>query len=369
VWGEFPSWGLNYADPQTHLRFIDEWTEVVRRDRNHPSIIGWCPLNETNRNAGELQNSVVAVTRAIDPSRHMLDTSGYVHSLAEPDVLDTHDYDQNPESFRARYTDMNPVLPIRYGGADTNPGVPFMVSEFGGIGHYGAAPEDQEAFYTRYKGLVNTLLDSQHFGFCYTQLTDVEQEQNGLYDYERKPKYDTKRIHDITARKAAIEKGVKPAPAPPIVQWGVIVGACPDKELPKDRHYTFNEPSKEWVRLEFDDSAWQTGFGGFGSKGGWEWATRTPWRTSEIWLRQAFDNGDKPFDQAMLVAHYDNATEVYLNGKRIWRGKEWTDRYAGYDVTQTVKDAIKPGRNVIAVHTHQDTGGQFIDLALLIGSR
>jgi hypothetical protein len=374
VWGEFPSWGFDYANPAGHLAFLDEWTDVVRRDRNHPSIIGWCPFNETSRNAAEIQNSIYAVTRAIDPSRPILDTSGYTHSLAEPEVLDTHDYDQNPESFHARYTDMSPILPARYGGPTVKPGVPFMVSEFGGIWL-----KESEEFYTRYKSLVDALLDSDHFGFCYTQLTDVEQEQNGLYDYNRKPKFDVKRVHDITARKAAIEKGIKPKIMKPLA-WTVIVGAFPDKDLAKEWRYTTSlvgegvqpppqQGKVDWTKPEFDDSSWQAGLGGLGSKGGWEWATRTPWNTSDIWIRQAFDYDGKPFDQALLVIHYDNATEMYLNGKRIWKGSGWNDQYGGFDVTTAVKDALMTGRNVIAVHTHQDGGGQFIDLALLIGSQ
>ena len=63
-----------------------------------------------------------------------------------------------------------------------------------------------EAFYTRYKGLTDVLLDNPRmFGLCYTQLTDVEQEENGLYTYDRKPKFDIKRLREIMVRKAAIE--------------------------------------------------------------------------------------------------------------------------------------------------------------------
>ncbi len=411
VWGEFPSWGVDYGNPQINLPFIAEWMEIVRRDRNHPSIVGWCPFNETNGAAGDLQNTIIAATRAIDPSRPVIDTSGYVHSLAEPDVLDTHDYDQNPESFKARYGEgfaLNVVLPARYGGPESRAKVPFMVSEFGGIGWsvtggwgYGAAPTNKEEFYTRYKGLCDALLDSpSQFGFCYTQLTDVEQEQNGLYTYDRQPKFDVKRIHDITARPAYIEthshwKTAKMVDVP-ASNWRVIIGASPDGDLAHEWRYTFDEPvgaclvppdtlaqaaqgtplqartelrpPGRWYEAGFDDSAWRSGLGGFGSKGGWEWAIRTPWATPDIWLRQTFEYDGKPFDSAMLVAHYDNKTEVYINGKRVWHGTGWNDRYSGFNVMKTIKDVLRPGKNTIAVHTHQDGGGQFIDLALLVGS-
>ena len=64
-----------------------------------------------------------------------------------------------------------------------------------------------QAFYDRYKGLTDVLLDNpKMLGLCYTQLTDVEQEQNGLYTYHRQPKFDPERLHAIMSRKAAIEE-------------------------------------------------------------------------------------------------------------------------------------------------------------------
>ena len=378
VWGEFPNWGLNYADPRINLPVINEWTEIVRRDRNHPAIIGWCPFNETPGGAVELQNAVVDVTRAIDPSRPIIDSSGYAHGLPDPEVLDAHDYDQNPETFRARYGEgfaTNASLPARYGGGETRAAVPFMVSEMGGTGWsgaYGAAPKNLDEFYARYAGLVNAMLDGPRlFGFCYTQITDVEQEQNGLYTYDRKPKFDVKRIHAITSRAAAYEKSppLRAETATP-ADWRVLVGAYPDKELSKEWRYAFDYSSaRDWIQPNFDDSAWRTGFGGFGSKGGWEWATRTAWTTKDIRLRQEFAYDGSPYDRATLVIHYDNGTEVYLNGRRIWRGTGWNDRYGGVNVTKLVVPALKPGRNVIAVHTHQDEGGQFIDLAVLLSGK
>ena len=68
-------------------------------------------------------------------------------------------------------------------------------------------PKDLEAFYARFQGLTDALLDNPHlFGYCYTQLTDIEQEQNGLYNYDRKPKFDVERLHKIQSRQAAYEK-------------------------------------------------------------------------------------------------------------------------------------------------------------------
>ena len=92
--------------------------------------------------------------------------------------------------------------------------MPFFVSEYGGIGWsldekawgYGNAPKTEEEFIERLKGLTDALLDNPKiFAFCYTQLTDVEQEQNGLYTYDRRPKFPPEVIHPIFSKKAAIE--------------------------------------------------------------------------------------------------------------------------------------------------------------------
>ena len=219
VWGEFPNWGLHrYGEAAMNLPVIDEWTEIVRRDRNHPAIIGWCPFNETGEVAGPLQNTIVNVTRAIDPSRPVIDSSGWYHGLPNPDVLDAHDYEENPAKFRATWEDAfkSGVLAPQNRGASRMKGpVPFFLSEFGGIGWnigsggfgYGATPKDIEAFYARFKGVADALLDNPHvFGYCYTQLTDVEQENNGLYFYNRKPKFDVERLRKIQSHPAAYEK-------------------------------------------------------------------------------------------------------------------------------------------------------------------
>ena len=93
--------------------------------------------------------------------------------------------------------------------------MPVFVSEYGGIRWtkdetgwgYGEGPKTEEEFLSRYRGLTQTLLrNPDHFGFCYTQLTDVEQEQNGLYTYDRKAKFDPAMIRAINAQKAAIEE-------------------------------------------------------------------------------------------------------------------------------------------------------------------
>src|SRR5262249_30169234 len=157
VWGEAPSWGANYDNPACDRVVLDEWRAEVERDRNHPSIVGWCPFNETPPPPGKLQNAATALTRALDPTRPVLDTSGYIHSDPQRDVDDAHDYDQDPKSFRARYWPKSAApMPARYGGTGRLPGVPFFVSEFGGIEWkkpgdpgwgYGNAPKSMDEWF------------------------------------------------------------------------------------------------------------------------------------------------------------------------------------------------------------------------------
>lgn len=382
VWGEFPNWGYNFR-PENYPNYINEWTEILLRDRNHPSIIGWCPFNETPGIAGELQNLVVRETRAIDPTRPVLETSGWSHTMKDAEVRDDHDYNQDPATFKQRWDDFFAGshalrVPARYPTSNSGReelGVPFMVSEFGGTvwgkveggWGYGSGPKSLDEFYQRYEGLVNALLDNPNmFGFCYTQLTDVEQEQNGLFFYDRRPKFDLKRLHAITSRVAAYEKTGPTAPAPvtaPSKNWQVLVGAKMDEGKAQPYRFTLTAPATNWMNEAFSDKNWQVSVAPFGNELP---NVLTPWNTSDIWMRQEFTVEDSGFKTGALVIFYDEDTEVYINGQLIWKRSGFATGYNVFDVTETLKRALKKGKNTLAVHTHQTGGGQFIDLALLI---
>ncbi len=218
-WGEMANWGLDHSDIGALNAFEREWIDEVRRDYSAPSIIGWCPFNETWDYNGRRQNDDVLrmtyrVTKAMDITRPVIDTSGNYH--VETDIHDVHDYEQNPEEFARRYGPGTEPIYERFPDRQKYvSGRPVFVSEYGGIRWtddqsgwgYGEGPKTEEEFIERYRGLTNALLDNpDHFAFCYTQLTDVEQEQNGLYTYDRKPKFDPAIIRAINARKAAMEE-------------------------------------------------------------------------------------------------------------------------------------------------------------------
>jgi beta-galactosidase/beta-glucuronidase len=238
VWGEFPDWGCaGYGPAHDHQQpgpaYITQWLETIERDYSHPCIIGWCPLNETYQPITDRITVLDDVTRgmflaakALDTTRPVLDTSGYAHRVPEADVYDCHDYEQNPSTFKDHYRRDNPTKHPAFVNtekhlADSIPyrDQPFFVSEFGGIWWnpqarpedyswgYGDRPTSLEAFHTRFAGLVETLLDDPTmFGYCYTQLTDVYQEQNGIYSFDRGEKFDMARIRRVQQRPAAIEK-------------------------------------------------------------------------------------------------------------------------------------------------------------------
>ena len=383
VWGEFPNWGLNYKT-DSYAPIVTEWTEILLRDRNHPAIIGWCPFNETGVHAGEIQQVIWNVTKAVDPTRPILETSGWEHTLPKPEVRDTHDYDGNPESFRKRWMDYfgnassDSFMPHRYGSRSVSMadcGVPFMISEIGGIGWaveggwgYGGAPKSVDEFFARYKGTLDALLDNPNmFGFCYTQLTDVEQEHNGLYYYDRKPKFDLKRLHDITARQAAYERGEKTAPQPipgKSRNWKVAVGAVQDGKLCTPWRYVTQTPQGDWAGVGFDDKNWLSGTAPFGRDGSRK--VGTPWTTGDIFLRKTFDYNGADLQAGAIVLSHDEDTEIFVNGQKILNVQGFVGRYEMHTVTDALRKALRKGENTIAVHTHQTTGGQYIDAALLV---
>lgn len=214
VWGEHANWGLDITKPEAWQGFLPEWLEALQRDYNHPSIIGWCPLNEAPANKNPLFVRLLAsLTRAVDSTRPFIECSGGNRVPGTADLQDSHDYDQNPETLALRYaplpdTDIKcpftgemirPVFISEYGGARFN--------QRGDNGWgYGMAPMSLEEFYARFAGLTGALLQNPHLaGFCYTQLYDVEQEQNGLYTYQREQKFSLSPIRAALTAPAAIE--------------------------------------------------------------------------------------------------------------------------------------------------------------------
>lgn len=221
VWGEYGNWGLDITEAGAVRNILPEWLEIIERDFNHPAIIGWCPFNETWDTAGRAQcddvlRLVYLATKAADPTRPCIDTSGNYHVIT--DVFDLHDYDASGDAIRERYTNLaiDGTLVDKFSARQHYDGKkPVFISEYGGIGFmlesngwgYGNIPTTEQEFLVRLKDVTDAILENPClFGFCYTQLTDVEQECNGLYTYGRKAKFDPKKISAIFGGPAAIEQ-------------------------------------------------------------------------------------------------------------------------------------------------------------------
>ncbi len=227
VWGEYANWGLNHTSISSLPTFLREWQEAIDRDFNHPSIIGWCPFNETWDLDGKKQNDevielVYKATKSMDKTRPCIDTSGNFHVLT--DIYDVHDYSQEVTAFREGMEkfEKEDILPdqtlrmARYDDRQSYKGGAVFISEYGGIKWdieeddkswgYGNAPKTEEEFVNRYKGLTEAIMKCPKvMGLCYTQLYDIEQERNGLYTYWREAKFDMEIFRKINSAKAAIE--------------------------------------------------------------------------------------------------------------------------------------------------------------------
>ncbi len=214
VWGEHGNWGIKTFEFEQLANFLPEWMESVERDYSHPSLVGWCPFNETwdldgHRQDDRILKMTYEVTKAMDDTRPVIDTSGNFHTVT--DIFDIHEYDQNAKTFAEKLSN---GIYVTFKDRQRHEGQPFFVSEYGGIKWsdkdggwgYGEAPKTEEEFIERYRALTHTLLDNPDcFAFCYTQLYDVEQEQNGLLTYERGFKFDPKIFYEINTKKAAVE--------------------------------------------------------------------------------------------------------------------------------------------------------------------
>ena len=205
-------------------RFTREWMDAMERDYNHPSIIIWVPINESwgvpNLHDPRQQNhlkEVYTLTHSMDATRPVIDNEGWEHTDMT-DLFALHDYARTGDLLYERYKDLGKAgtkVPSN-GRAALAPGYayngsPFYLSEFGGIayipaGHevpkeswgYSGVEKTADSALERLRGLYNAIARVPAWaGLCYTQLTDVEQEINGLMTDDRKPKFDVNAVKAI----------------------------------------------------------------------------------------------------------------------------------------------------------------------------
>ena len=223
TWGESASWGADTNKDLAARNFLTEWEEVVVRDRNHPSIIIWTPFNETwerpkGAEAARFQDRFVSdvydLTKQLD-YRPVHDVSGGYH--VKTDIWSYHNYEQDPEKLKERLTIKTPgeVPTLAKDREAAYSGQPYYLDEYGGIKWvieqyasntwgYGEGPKTLDEFYTRLESLTDVLLGFDYInGYTYTQLTDVEQEQNGIFTYDRKPKFEAAKLKAIFGKVPA----------------------------------------------------------------------------------------------------------------------------------------------------------------------
>ena len=227
VWGEMASWDKDFNSVAAARNFLSEWGNIVVRDRNHPALIVWTPFNEEfgvpSNEAGRFLTDVYNETRRLDPTRPVNTVSGGIYVIS--DFCTAHCYEQDGARLHSMlfdgekfYQPQGPnggferaIRKLYYDGS-----LPYLLDEFGGIkcaetqpegGNswgYGDAAPTREDFYKRLEALVKAIVEHSDkiCGFCYTQLTDVEQEQNGVYYYDRGEKFDMGRVKAIFQMKA-----------------------------------------------------------------------------------------------------------------------------------------------------------------------
>ncbi|MCX6141727.1 MAG: hypothetical protein NTZ35_00765, partial [Ignavibacteriales bacterium] len=348
VWQDMPS-GNNKTD-DSKMQFETELANLVVTHYNHPSIIMWVVFNE---GWGQYDTERLAAwVKQLDPTRLVNNASGWTDKKAG-DVLDIHHYPQpkspEPDSSRA-----------------------IVLGEFGGLGlgidghtwkkeHWGyQGMSDVEQLTSRYEKFMKRVYELKGTpglsAAIYTQTTDVEVECNGLMTYDRKI------VKPILERVAAANRGdFSNVPPSPIIKTIVPTS----EEQGREWRYTFDKPMENWMQPEFSDSGWKNGMGGFGTQGTQGAIVRTEWKSNDIWMRTEVMVSGEQFTSLHFRLHHDEDAEVYINGVLAGTYGGYTSEYEEVPLTSAGRDAIKPGRNAIAVHCKQTRGGQYIDVGIV----
>jgi hypothetical protein len=346
VWQDMPSG--NNATPEGQREFEAELLHMVKDLYNHPSIILWVLFNE-----GWGQYDTPRLTqglKTLDPSRLVDDASGWADTHAG-DIVDGHGYPepptQEPETRRAT-----------------------VVGEFGGLGmipegHCWSASRnwayrmepDARALADAYLVLLRQVWSLHHLhslsAAIYTQTTDVETECNGLLSYDRAV---SKLAPQLLAQANALGRGQTPG--------RVIVPDATSANVTWS--YTFQEPGPGWFGPDYNAARWQEGVAGFGTPPTPGALVHTIWATDDIWLRRQFTLGNEDLRGLKVEAHHDEDLEVYFNGVLAVKLPGYIERYEQFDVLPEALATLKPGVNTLAVHCHQTTGGQYVDVGLVV---
>ncbi len=356
--------------------------DIISTYKNDKRVWLWDLYNEpTNGGMGEatvpLVNKVFDWAREVDPVQPL--TSDVFGSMAmqrlaldRSDVVTFHNYDP-PESLQANINQLElagrPIICSewlnRARQSIPSGALPVFTRENVGCIHWGLVNgRTQTNFPWGSKAGMPSPKIWQHD--LYRSEYTVESIPAGGYgfglDYdptaaEHKP-YDPAEIAMFKANIAGMAQ--KPRPSGPAQQW--LFPTALAHEATNLWRYTTTQPDDNWNSENFDDTAWKSGEGGFGTDAPNSWP-RTNWDTNDIWLRRVVTLA-KVLTQATLYIHYDEDPEVYINGQQVFAVKGYTDNYKAIPLSTTALGMMKPGKNIIAVRCHQTTGGQYIDVGL-----
>ena len=343
VWQDMPSGDNSTA--ASRQEFEIELQHMMQGLYNHPAIVQWDLFNE---GWGQFDTeSLTEWIKAMDPSRLVDDASGWT-DMRVGDVIDIHNYpgpdSPAPEPHRAA-----------------------VLGEFGGLGltvpdhtwsnnrwAYVMLTNDEElgARYTQALKRVWELHRLRGLSAAvYTQIADVETECNGLQTYDRAV---AKIAPDVlrTANRGGF--------------WGTPMKIIlPDALFGRTTwKYTTEKPIGDWFKPGFDASTWKEGVAGFGTAGTPGIVLNTEWNTADIWLRQKFALKSGDLSGIKLQIFHDENVEVYLNGVLAVKLPGYITDYDEFDISKEAATELHPGENTIAVHCHQTTGGQGIDVGI-----
>jgi len=285
--------------------------------------------------------------KSLDPSRLVDNSSGWT-DCGSGDVHDIHSY---PGPATPPIEKTRAVVLGEFGGLGL--GVDGHTWSAKSWGYQGMA--SQQELTDRYERLLGRAWEMfENEGLCagiYTQTTDVETECNGLLTYDRA----VAKLDPAVARaiiRGASEKQLR------VIVSNALYGRVNWK-------YTTEKPPDDWINPSFDDSKWAEGIGGFGTAGTPGTVVNTTWDTKDIWLRRQFTLNTNDLANAKIQLHHDEDAEVYFNGITALQANGYTTSYEEIEPDPQAVAALHNGTNVMAVHCHQTTGGQYIDVGIV----
>jgi hypothetical protein len=344
VWQDMPSG--NNATVEGQRDFENELRRMVDGLENHPSIIVWVLFNE---GWGQFDTEpLVKRLKQLDPSRLVDDASGWT-DMRVGDIIDMHSY-PGPDS-PASETHRAAVLGEFGGFGLVMPGHSWSTHCWGYVmlpGEKELADQYKQAFKHAWRMQALRGLSA----VVYTQNTDVETECNGLQTYDR-----AVAKMDPAVVQAANHCGFSSTPVRIILADGLSGRA--------DWKYTTEKPASGWFEPKFEAPAWKEGEGGFGTAGTPGINLNTSWDTADIWLRREFTLTADELSGIKLQVFHDEDVEIYLNGVLALKLSGFITDYDEFDISKEASMALQSGRNTIAVHCHQTTGGQGVDVGIL----